>query len=112
MDTLTLDQSIIKRVLQDYTHFLATANGSLPSYLLFDDEHGHYALIEGGWQQDHYVHDTLIHIGMVNQQIWIHEDNTEEGIAPELVAAGIPKNRIVLGFRSPEVRPFTEFAVG
>ncbi len=112
MDTFTSDQSIIKKVLQDYSHFLATANGGLPSYLLFDDEHGQYALIEGGWQQDHYVHDTIIHIGIVKQQIWIHGDNTEEGIAPELVAAGIPKQQIVLGFRSPEVRPFTEFAVG
>jgi len=29
----------------------------------------------------------------------------------DLIAAGIPKDKIVLGFHSPDVRPYTEFAV-
>jgi hypothetical protein len=32
-------------------------------------------------------------------------------IANELVRAGIPRERIVLGFRPAEVRPFAKFAV-
>ncbi|MBW4613697.1 MAG: XisI protein [Desmonostoc vinosum HA7617-LM4] len=35
----------------------------------------------------------------------------EEGVANDLVAAGIPKQQIVLGFRPPEQRKFTEFAI-
>ena len=42
--------------------------------------------------------------------IRIQRDNTESGIARELVEAGIPKDRIVLGFRPPEVRPYTDYA--
>jgi hypothetical protein len=41
----------------------------------------------------------------------IHEDGLEDGIASDLVRAGIPKDKIVLGFHPPEVRPYTEFAV-
>ncbi|GAK56474.1 FdxN element excision controlling factor protein like [Candidatus Vecturithrix granuli] len=41
----------------------------------------------------------------------VQYDGTEDGVAAELVAAGIPHNAIVLGFRPPEVRPFTGFAV-
>jgi hypothetical protein len=43
--------------------------------------------------------------------VWIEKDNTEDGIAPELVQAGVPKSHIVLAFRSPEMRKLTEYAV-
>lgn len=36
---------------------------------------------------------------------------TEDGIANELVEAGIPKEEIVLGFHEPGVRKYTGFAV-
>ena len=35
----------------------------------------------------------------------------EEGIAAHLLEAGIPKEDIVLAFHSPDMRPYTEFAV-
>ncbi len=37
-------------------------------------------------------------------------DGTEHGLANELVEAGVPRDRIVLGFKPPEVRPYTGFA--
>ncbi|WP_442946741.1 element excision factor XisI family protein [Nostoc sp. NZL] len=37
-------------------------------------------------------------------------DGAEEGVATELVRAGILKDRIVLGFRSEELRKDSEFA--
>ncbi|MEK0185831.1 element excision factor XisI family protein [Microcoleus anatoxicus] len=45
-------------------------------------------------------------------KIWIQRDRTEAGIGNELVAAGAPKEDIVLAFKAPYVRQFTEFAVG
>ena len=35
---------------------------------------------------------------------------TEEGIATDLLEAGVPKEDIVLAFQPPDVRRFTEFA--
>ena len=35
----------------------------------------------------------------------------EDGIAEELINAGIPKSDIVLGFHEPEIRQYTGFAV-
>ena len=35
----------------------------------------------------------------------------EEGIATALLAAGVPKEDIVLAFHSPEKRKYTEFAI-
>lgn len=38
-------------------------------------------------------------------------DGTEDGIAPELIQSGIPKEDIVLGFHEPSIRQYTGFAV-
>ena len=38
-------------------------------------------------------------------------DDTEEGVATDLLEAGVPKEDIVLGFRHPKVRQHTGFAV-
>jgi XisI protein len=48
---------------------------------------------------------------VIGDKIWIHRDGLEDGIANELVKAGIPKTQIVLGFHPPNIRPYTEFAV-
>ena len=42
--------------------------------------------------------------------IGIQRDGTEDGIADELVEAGIPRSRIVLGFWDPEARKLGDFA--
>ncbi|MFM6081929.1 MAG: XisI protein, partial [Dolichospermum sp.] len=81
------------------------------SQVLFDDERGHYLVLDMGWNNDKYLHATPIHIDVINQKIWIQYDDTEEGIANDLIAAGVPKEDIVLGFRHPRIRPFTNFAV-
>lgn len=46
------------------------------------------------------------------KKIWIQRDGTEMGIANELIAAGVSKEDIVLGFHAPYKRQFTDFAVG
>jgi hypothetical protein len=40
----------------------------------------------------------------------LQHDSTERGVAPELVLAGIPRESIVLGFRKPELRKYTDYA--
>ena len=47
---------------------------------------------------------------MIDHKLWIQHDGTEEGVALDLVAAGIPKEQIVLGFRPLSERKYTEFA--
>lgn len=46
-----------------------------------------------------------------NGKVWIEQGGLEEGVAQELVEAGIPKEDIVPSFFRPERRKFNEFAV-
>ena len=52
-----------------------------------------------------------VHIDIRNSKVYTQYDGTEEGIANTLMDAGIPKEDIVLAFKSPEVRKLTGFAV-
>jgi hypothetical protein len=44
--------------------------------------------------------------------VWIEHNGTDAQIGEELVAAGIPRSDIVLGFQPAEVRPLTKYGVG
>jgi hypothetical protein len=110
MDTVSPFSEVIERVLPVYTQ-IPYAHGELRCEAFFDRCHHRYALITLGWNAGKRVHFPLVHIDIVGGKIWIEKDNTEDGIAPELVQAGIPKSSIVLAFRSPEMRKDTEYAL-
>jgi XisI protein len=57
------------------------------------------------------VHSVVLHLRIKNSKVWIERDGMEEGIATDLLEAGIPKEDIVLAFYRPERRAITEFAV-
>ena len=111
MDTGLNYQNIIKHVLSDYAEFMNSGGGT-PLRLAFDDERQSYLVLMFGWRGDRYIHSATVHIEIIDGQIWIQNDHTEDGIATDLLEAGVPHKDIVLGFRPPELRPYTEFGVG
>ncbi len=111
MDSLKAQyREIIEKVLKDYADFLGN-DEDVQVELVFDIERNRYLLVEAGWQNGYRIYGTLLHIDIQGNKLWIQHDGTEEGIAVELVAAGIPKEQVVLGFRTLEQRKHTEFAV-
>ncbi|MFM7369899.1 MAG: element excision factor XisI family protein [Sphaerospermopsis kisseleviana] len=52
-----------------------------------------------------------MHVDWIDHKIWIQYDDTEEGIANDFIAAGVPTQDIVLGFRHPQIRQYTNFAI-
>lgn len=67
-------------------------------------------LLKIGWDDKKHIHRATLHLEIINGKIWIQNDDTEDGVAIELLNAGVPKEHIVLGFKHPSVRPHTEFA--
>ncbi|MGH9767942.1 MAG: XisI protein [Blastocatellia bacterium] len=109
MDRLESYRQIIRLVLSEYLK-LQYANADIQNEAVFDRENDRYMVVSVGWDGVKRVHGALIHIDIINSKIWIQRDGTEHGVARELVAAGIPKDQIVLGFHTPDVRPHTEYA--
>jgi hypothetical protein len=87
----------------------------IPSYWKIvsvqDSQQDRYTLQEVSFAKDRYETSLLAYLEIRAGKIWILTDNTEEGIATDLVRFGIPKNQIVLGFYSLALREVGEFAV-
>lgn len=109
MDPLTHEREIIRRVLRPYAD-VRYAYGDLHNETVFDDESARYLIMSHGWMDGRRAHGCLIHVEIIDGKIWIQRDGTEAGIADDLVEAGIPRSRIVLGFWDPEARKLGDFA--
>ncbi|NEO03396.1 MAG: XisI protein, partial [Moorea sp. SIO3I7] len=103
MDTLERDREIIQKIISDYAQ-IPYSYGEIERNSVFDCARDRYLLMIVGWEGVRQVHGCIIHVEIIDGKIWIHRDGTEDGIAGELLEAGIPKERIVLGFKSPGVR--------
>lgn len=111
MDAVDRYYSIIYPLLREYAD-LPYRFGQVERRLIVSDDKSHYLFMTWGWENGSRVHGCIVHLEIIGDKIWIHEDGLEDGIAEDLLRLGIPKEQIVLGFHPPEVRPYTEFAVG
>lgn len=111
MDTLVNYHQIIYPILKEYAD-LPYRYGDLKHELIVSEDKTQYLLMTVGWEKGVRVHGCITHLEVIADKIWVQRDGLEAGIANDLVKAGIPKDKIVLAFHPPEVRPHTEFAVG
>jgi XisI protein len=110
MEKLIQYTQIIKSVLDPYTQ-IPYSHGDLICKPIYDDNAQSYLLMTLGWDRKTRVHGCLVHLDIINGKVWVQRDETEDGITQELVAAGIPKDQIVLGFHPQDVRSHTGYAV-
>ncbi len=112
MDSSQLDyyRQVIETVLNEYAA-LPYSYAAIQGEVVFDRIRDRYLWMDVGWDGERRIHGCLVHIDLIDGKIWIQRDGTEAGIAADLERAGIPKDRIVLGFRPPELRKYTGYAV-
>ncbi|MDB9516410.1 XisI protein [Roseofilum reptotaenium CS-1145] len=110
MDSLDNYYEVIKSILVEYAK-LPYAHGKLERKLVIGEDRRNYVLLTVGELKGKRVHSCIVHLEVVGDKIWIHEDGLEDGITDDLLRAGIPQNKIVLGFYLPHIRRYTEFAV-
>lgn len=103
MDTVKEYQRIVKSVLINLTQ-IPYSHGDITFETIFDNESNRFILMILGRRDHKRVHSCIAHIDIVDDEVWIQRDGTEQGLANDLINAGIPKNKIVLGFRSSKVR--------
>jgi len=110
MDTMKEYRRIIRELIERYATY-KPARGDVQIEVVIDQDNDHYELMYAGWNGKYRIHGSVLHIDIRDEKVWIQQDGTEEGIAEELVKKGIPRERIVLGFKPPEIRSHTDFAV-
>lgn len=109
MDPLDTWRDALERILTAHTA-VPYSNARAHTEAVFNRARDRYLLVDVGWRGAERIHGALAHVDITDGRIWIEYDGTEHGLANELVEAGVPRDRIVLGFKPPEVRPYTGFA--
>jgi hypothetical protein len=108
METLDSDRDILRKLFTDWQTWPKKAAFQLvPTW---DIENNRYLLLAIGWDGYQRLHEVFVHVELHDGLFWIEADQTPEGFALDLEAAGIPKERIVLAFKHPELRRFSEYA--
>jgi hypothetical protein len=112
MDKLNHYRQIIKQTLTRY-HALDQEQPAIgvDSIIAFDEQRDHYFWVQVGWDRTGRTCGNTIYIRIQHDKVWVEEDLTEDGITNDLMAAGIAREDIVLGFQHPRERALTEFAV-
>lgn len=110
MERVEQYKTIVRDILNRHVEF-EKGQDEVRTVPIFDNEHGRYQLVRHGWYGEQRVFGILVHVEVREGKVWIERDGIETGIAQELMTRGIPKTHIVLGFRSPYMRQFMDFAV-
>ena len=97
MDAARSDRDIVKQVIRHYAQF-KPSHGNIRLDTVFDEAQARYALMQVGWDRGRRVRGNLIYVTLQDNQVWIEYDGMEQGITNDLIAAGIPLERIVLAF--------------
>jgi hypothetical protein len=110
MDKIVQYREIIKKIIADYVNE-SSSKEDIERQMVFDTENNHYQLVNVGWHNGHRVYGCVLHFDIKNQKIWLQYNGTEIDFAEELSKHGVPKQDIVIGFHSPFMRKFTEYAI-
>lgn len=94
-------QHCIKQLLSAYES-LKTPDAEVE--LIFDDERMRYLAVWVGWQKQKRVHQCAIHIDIVEGQIIIQCNDTEELLDETLMEMGVPKDAICLAMIPQDFR--------
>ena len=78
---------------------------------ILDTANQHFQLVLLGWKNKERIYSLLFHIDIIDNKIWVQEDNLEYSVAERLVALGVDKKDIVLAYFSPHHRKHTEYAI-
>ncbi len=110
MDKISRYRQIVEQVIRDYASH-KPSNGQIETEAIIDRDNDHYEVMHVGWDRVERVHGAVVHIDIIKGKIWVQCDNTNRPVADELLAAGVPKEDIVLGFHPAELWQHTGFGV-
>ncbi len=112
MDKISLYRQYIQDLLTQRAN-RRSPHDPVVSETIFDPISDRYQLVNVGWKDSTTrIYGCILHVDIKDGKIWVQHDGTEEAIADQLVALGVPKQEIVLAYYAPYVRQYTEFALG
>src|SRR5262245_30504326 len=105
MDQIDRCRNAIHEILSRYVaNDRVEGHDGVQTYCAFDDDHNQYLVVRSGWIGQRRIKGIVLHLRIDDGKVWIEENSTDQTIADDLVARGISKEDIVLGFIHPSLR--------
>jgi hypothetical protein len=77
----------------------------------YDDKRGQYLLFTDGWKEDIRDYGCFMHIQVREDGlIYIRRDGTDLDIGQQILETGVQKKEMIIGFHSPMMQAWSEFA--
>ncbi|MEM9538269.1 MAG: XisI protein [Cyanobacteria bacterium P01_E01_bin.42] len=112
MDKVEQYRQLVQELMLDRASW-RNPDDPVKSEVIFDTQRDRYQLVHVGWRNSSTrIYGCIIHVDIQGEKIWVQHDGTEEAIANRLIERGVPKKDIVLAYHSPQMRQYTEFAIG
>ncbi len=112
MDKHNRYRALIQQLLREYAAYARRSPSPGTEILeIYDPKNDQFLIRDVGWSGHKRIRVTTLHVRLVGDKIHIEEDRTEEGIATDLMKAGVPSQDIVIAFHPPNLRQLTDFAV-
>ena len=103
-------QKIILDILKDYEK-VRYSNINAENRLIADKENHRYQVVTIGWDGRKFVHDCPMHFDIIDGKIWVQRNMTEVDLERIFRENGVPNSDIVIGFLSPKMREYGDYAV-
>ncbi|MEM6320215.1 MAG: element excision factor XisI family protein [Bacteroidota bacterium] len=111
MDTLKNYQQLLSKFFKERLDIQNSQASGLKGHLTINESKTDFLLLKMGWVNQLFVHAIVFHVEIKNGKVWIYEDKTDIDVPQILVDSGVNKKDIVLGYLSPKLRSFSEYAV-
>ena len=111
MEKLEKYKDIIQKEFEYRTNIKQSLPPTMDCRFIMNPNRTEFILLKLGWSKGNYRHYIIFHVSIKDGKVWVNQDNTDIGIADDLVYEGIPKSDIVLGYYEKHIRATTEFAV-
>ena len=113
MDKIEKYKNLAKQIVLKVAGQANISKRGISTKIIIDDERGQYLLYHDGWREAMRVYGCFLHLEVAeNGKIWLQYDGTDLVIGEQLIAQGVPKSDIVVGFHAPFMRQDTEYALG
>ena len=110
MDRVEIQKHAVENVIQSWLESKRQQSHFSLEFVI-DSGKQRFLLIGDGWLNHRRLYGTIIDISLRGGKVWVLEDNTEEGIAEDLLEAGLTRDEIVIAWQPEYRRELTGFAI-
>jgi hypothetical protein len=112
MGKLEKYKAAILSIIEEHARNKPVNLQDVDNQIIADETRGHYQLVSIGWEDRAFSYAVVYHFDLKpDGKIWIQVNNTDIDVAEELMARGVAREDIVVGFQHPAYRSYTGYAV-